>query len=102
MLNLDNSEKTVLLLIVGLGIFELGREMREACPPMADMRQCDNDPHLLQHLVDGEAHTGIIVAGAALVASLACGNITPGLILLATYGALVWYNHSVLKAPTTY
>jgi hypothetical protein len=54
---------------------------------------------MMQHLVDGEAHTGIVMAGAALVAAWACDSFLPALILIATYGALVWYNHSVLAAP---
>ena len=102
MLDLNNESKTVLLLLVGAAVFEIGREMRQPAPELPEMRRAENHQRAeyLQHLVDGQAQTGILVGGAALVATWASGSFTPGLILLGTYGALVWYQHSVLNAPS--
>jgi hypothetical protein len=102
MLELSNESKTALLLLVGAAVFELGREMREASPELSEMRKASEHERAdyLQHLVDGQAQTAIIVAGAALVATWATGSFTPGLILLGTFGALAYYQHSVLNAPS--
>lgn len=104
MLTADNSTKAVLLFLVGAALFEVSRELRESTPHIEALRQADseNERHALaQHLVDGEAATGIVVAGAALVSAWACDSWVPALILVGTYLALVYYRHDILGAPNT-
>jgi hypothetical protein len=100
-MDLNADGKAGLLLLAGAALFELGREIREATPPTKELREADEHTRLeyLQDLLDGQAHTGIIVAGAALLTAWAFDSLTPSLILLGTFGALVWYQHSILSAP---
>ena len=101
-LNFDDSTRDVLLLLIGVAIFEAARELRESTPEYSELRTAhDDDDKLKQHLIDGQAHTAFAVGGAALVAAWACSSWYPALVLVAVYGGLVWYQHSVLKAPTT-
>lgn len=102
--DMDNSTRMVLLLLIGAAIFEVGRELREATPDLHELRVSDDDDtrhKYAQHLVDGQAMTGIMVAGAALVAAWACGHWFPGLVLIGVYAALVWFQHDILRSPNT-
>jgi hypothetical protein len=101
-MDLSESGKTGLLLLAGAALFELGREIREATPSNKELREAGESTRLeyLQDLLDGQAHTGIIVAGASLLTVFAFDSFTPALILLGTFGALVWYQHSILSAPS--
>ena len=99
---MNETTRMVLLLLVGAAIFEIGREMRECTPAMSECRDADKDDYRVkQYMVDGQGHAGIIAIGAALVAWWACKDVMPALIILGVYAALVWYQHSVLKAPAT-
>lgn len=100
-MTITNDGKAGLLLLAGAALFELGREMRESTPDLKDLRRSNEHSHVeyLQDLLDGQAHTGIIVAGAALLTAWAFDSYTPALILLGTFGALAWYQHSILTAP---
>ena len=100
-MDLSVDGKTGLLLLAGAALFELGREIREATPATKELREADEHTRLeyLQDLLDGQAHTAIIVAGASLLTVYAFDSFTPALILLGTFGALVWYQHSILSAP---
>ena len=100
MITFDETTRDVLLLLVGAALFEAGRELRESTPEYSELRNAsDDDHHLKQYLIDGQAHTGIIVGGAALIAAWACKSLYPALVLIGVYGALVWYQHSVYKSP---
>jgi len=102
-MSVDDSTRNVLVFVAALAVLEVGREMRECTPPLKELR--DTDPHEhryeLQTLIDGQAQVGIIAAGAALVAWWACKDFIPAAIILIMYAVLVWYQHSVLKAPAT-
>jgi hypothetical protein len=101
MITFDETTRDVLLLLVGAALFEAGRELRESTPEYHELRNAgDHDHDIKQYLIDGQAHTGIIVGGAALIAAWACKSLYPALVLIAVYGGLVYYQHSVLKAPT--
>ena len=100
MITFDETTRDVLLLLVGAALFEAGRELRESTPEYSELRNAsDDDHHLKQYLIDGQAHTGIIVGGAALIAAWACKSLYPALVLIGVYGGLVWYQHSVLQSP---
>lgn len=97
---LDETTRNILLLLVGSAIFAAGQELRESTPKYTDLRNASEHDHdIKQFLIDGECHTGIIVAGAAVIAAWATKSIIPALTLIGVYGALVWYQHSVYKAP---
>lgn len=98
---MDESTRTVLVFVTALAILELGREMRECGPSLKECREAGRDSATFQHLIDGQGHAGIIVAGAALVAWWASKDVVPALIIVGTYAALVWYQHSLVKAPAT-
>jgi hypothetical protein len=100
MITFDETTRDVLLLLVGAALFEAGRELRESTPEYHELRNADSDDHhIKQYLIDGQAHTGIIVGGAALIAAWACKSLYPALVLIAVYGGLVWYQHSVYRSP---
>lgn len=100
MSNLDETTKNILLLLIGSAIFAAGQELRESTPNYTDLRNANEyDNELKQYMIDGEAHTGIIVAGAAVIAAWATQSLVPALALIGVYGALVWYQHSVYKSP---
>ena len=100
MITFDETTRDVLLLLVGAALFEAGRELRESTPEYSELRNAsDDDHHIKQSLIDGQAHTGIIVGGAALIAAWACKSLYPALVLIGVYGGLVWYQHSVLQSP---
>jgi len=101
MVTFDETTRDVLLLLVGAALFEAGRELRESTPEYHELRNAsDQDFHIKQYLIDGQAHTAIIVGGAAVIAAYACKSLLPALVLIAVYGGLCYYQHSVLKAPT--
>ena len=93
-------DKTAVLAVLGVAVFELGREFREACPKTADLRSSDDAPHMLQHLVDGELHVGILAGGVALAAWWLTDSPVIPLIIVGTYVGLVAYHHSLLGAPS--
>lgn len=100
MVTFDETTRDVLLLLVGAALFEAGRELRESTPSYTELRNADDmDIHTKQYLIDGQAHTAVIVGGAALIAAWACKSLYPALVLIAVYGGLVWYQHSVYKSP---
>lgn len=100
MANLDETTKNILLLLIGSAIFAAGQELRESTPTYNELRNAhEHDYDLKQYLIDGECHTAIIVAGAAVIAAWATNSFVPALTLIGVYGALVWYQHSVYKAP---
>ena len=100
MVTFDETTRDVLLLLVGAALFEAGRELRESTPDYSELRNAgEDDKHIKQYLIDGQAHTAIIVGGAALIAAWACKSLYPALVLIAVYGGLVWYQHSVYGAP---
>ena len=103
-MEINDSTRTVLVFVAALAILEIGREMRESGPSLKEMRQTeDGDRHVvLQHLIDAHAETGILVGGVALVAWWASRDIVPALVIVGVFGALVWYQHSVLRAPAIY
>ena len=101
---LDNNTRMVMVFVVAYAVFELGREMRESCPPMTETRQAEGPEQrvTLQHLIDGEGHVGIMAVAAALIAWWATQDFLPAAIILATFAGLCWYQHSVLRAPAIY
>ena len=102
-MDLNADGKAGLLLLAGAALFEIGREIREATPEYKELRESSEVTHYeyFQQLLDGQAHTGIVVGGAALLTAWAFDSLTPALIVLGTFGALVWYQHSVLNAPNS-
>lgn len=93
------ADKAAVLGLVGLGVFYVAQEYRESCPDVSDLRTANGGADMLQHLIDGEAHTAIVVAGFALAASWVAGDLWPAALIVAVFGALCWYHHSVLAAP---
>ena len=93
------SDRAAVVGLVGLGVFYVAQEYRETCPPISELRAAPGDSNTMQHLLDGEAHVAITVAAFALAAAWVSHDWKPSALIVGTFLALCYYNHSVLTAP---
>jgi divalent metal cation (Fe/Co/Zn/Cd) transporter len=93
------ADKTAVLGVLAIAVFQMGQEYRESAPKAADLRSDANTAAMKQHLVDAELHTGIIVAGVALAAWWLTDSLAVPAIIVGTFAGLVAYHHSLLEAP---
>jgi len=106
-MTLDETSKTALLLVLGVAIFEMHRDMRECGPSLVELRQCteENRHEIKQLEIDSNVHTAILVAGVSVVSIWATGSLVPAAILALVFLGLAWCDHDLIKAPpitTTY
>ena len=93
------ADRTAVLGVLALAVFELGREYREASPKPADLR-CDGGTGAMrQHLMDSTLHTAILVGGVAVAAWWLTDSVAVPAIIVGTFAGLVAYHHSLIDAP---
>lgn len=93
------ADRTAVLGVLALAVFEMGREYREAAPKPADLRCDPGTQAMRQHFVDATLHTGIIVAGVALAAWWLTDSPAVPALIVGTFAGLVAYHHSLIDAP---
>jgi hypothetical protein len=101
MATIDETSKTALLLLAGVAIFEMHRDMRESGPSLAELRQANSVNHdeVKQLLIDANIHTAILVSGVSILSVWATQSFIPAAILVLVYLGLAWCDHDLIKAP---
>lgn len=90
--------------LLSFAVWETRKAYNDAVPPLSDLRSASpgSAQHFVnaQHLLDADMTVGLVAIIAGISASLFMRSFLPILLVGGTYGALCFYHHAVLSAPS--
>lgn len=92
----DNTALAGAAAIAGFSVWQMYEAYSRNAPDLTTLRKAQNDPAVLQDLVDADVTVGLVAVVAGGAASWLSRSLTPLIIVVAAFGTVALYHHLIL------